>query len=304
VAGESDEVMEQELAQELLEVTNEQELDQFLGKLVSSVAKGAGALIKSPVGKALGGVLRNVAKTALPMVGSALGSFVAPGIGTAIGGKLGSMASNLLEVGEQESMGEAEAEFEMARRYVRWASGTVRNVMRPPQRGVSPRTYVRSAAVASARRYAPSLLRSGGGSSRGYRSGGSGGGYGSGSGGGYGGYRGGSASGYGGQRWRQRRRPAWYASSWQSPGDRDWGGDADWGGDQTWDGDGWDGDDGSGESYEGAFESNEQGSGEQESYEQESYEAFEAPPNVGEQGSGGRSGRWVRRGNRIVLFGA
>ena len=68
-----------ELAQELLEITNEAELEEFLGKLVRRVARGASAFMRSGVGKAVGGVLRNVAKTALPMVGSALGSFVAPG---------------------------------------------------------------------------------------------------------------------------------------------------------------------------------------------------------------------------------
>ena len=162
-AGELHEALEMELAQELLEITNEAELEEFLGKLVKRVARGAGSFMKSGLGKAVGGVLRNVAKTALPMVGSALGSFVAPGLGTAVGGKLGSMAAKLLEAEERETMAEAEAEFEAARRYVRWAGGTVRNALRAPY-GVPPRTVARSAAVASARRYAPTLLRPAGGS--------------------------------------------------------------------------------------------------------------------------------------------
>jgi uncharacterized protein (DUF697 family) len=157
-AGELHESLEMELAQELLEITSEAELEQFLGKLVRSVGKAASGFIKSPIGKALGGVLRNVAKTALPMVGSAIGSFVAPGIGTALGGKLGSMAGNLLETHELEAMGEAEAEFEAARRYVQWARGTTQNAMRSPY-GVNPSTAVRAAAIASARRNAPALLR-------------------------------------------------------------------------------------------------------------------------------------------------
>lgn len=159
------ESLEMELAQEMLEITSEAELEQFLGSLVSKVARGASGFMKSGVGKAIGGVLRNVAKTALPMVGSAIGSFVAPGLGTAIGGKLGSMASKLLEAEELETMGESEAEFEAARRYVRWAAGTIRNGQRAPY-GVPPRTVARSAAVSSARRYAPALLRSGDGYGR------------------------------------------------------------------------------------------------------------------------------------------
>lgn len=156
--GEHLESYEMELAQELLEVTSEAELEQFLGKLVKRVGRGVGSFMKSGIGKAVGGVLRSVAKTALPVVGSALGSFVAPGIGTALGGKLGSMASKLLEAEEREVMGEAEAELEAARRYVRWANGTVRNAMRAPY-GVPPRVVARSAAVSSARRFAPTLLR-------------------------------------------------------------------------------------------------------------------------------------------------
>src|SRR4030066_2380924 len=70
------ETLEMELASELLSVTNEQELDQFIGRLV----KRAGRFLKSPVGRALGGVLKSVAKKALPIVGGAIGSFVAPGV--------------------------------------------------------------------------------------------------------------------------------------------------------------------------------------------------------------------------------
>ena len=180
--GELHEAMELELAQELLEITSEEELEEFLGKLVRGVARGASAFMKSSVGKAVGGVLRNVAKTALPMVGSALGSFVAPGIGTAIGGKLGGMAANLLEAEEREMMGEAEAELEAARRYVRWANGTVRTAMRAPY-GVPPRAIARSAAVTSARRYAPTLLRPAYGRRR-------------------------------GSQWRSRRPQYWSANPW------------------------------------------------------------------------------------------
>ncbi len=147
-----------ELAMELMEVTSEEELDRFLGNLFKKIGRGARAVFRSPVFKSIGGVLKSVAKKALPLAGAALGSFVAPGVGTAIGGKLGSLASGLLEVQEYESMGEEEAEFEAARRYVRWASGTVRHAARAP-RGMPPRAVARNAAIASARRHAPALLR-------------------------------------------------------------------------------------------------------------------------------------------------
>ena len=150
---ESEAALETELAYELLSVSTEAELEEFLGKLV----KGVGKFMKSGVGKAIGGVLRGVAKTALPMVGSALGSLVLPGVGTAIGGQLGSMASKLLEAEEAEMLGE-QAELEAALRYVRWARSTARNASYAP-RSVPPWLVARSAAVTAARHHAPALLR-------------------------------------------------------------------------------------------------------------------------------------------------
>lgn len=152
------ETLEAQLAGELLEVSTEAELDQFLGKLASSVLKGASTFIKSPVGKALGGVLKNVAKTALPAIGGALGSVV-PVVGTALGTKLGSLAGGLIKEEEAEMMSEAEAEYEAAQRYVRFARAAVGNAARVP-RNVPHQAAVRAASISAARRYAPSLLRS------------------------------------------------------------------------------------------------------------------------------------------------
>jgi hypothetical protein len=147
-----------ELAAELLEITSEEELEEFLGKLASSVVRGAKNFMKSGVGKAVGGALKSIAKTALPAVGGALGSFLLPGVGTAIGARLGSMAGGLLEVGEAEALGEAEAEFEAAQRYVRFARAAYANASRAP-RNTPPRSVARAATVTAARRYAPGLLR-------------------------------------------------------------------------------------------------------------------------------------------------
>ena len=124
---ESEAALETELAYELLSVSTEAELEEFLGKLV----KGVGKFMKSGVGKAIGGVLRGVAKTALPMVGSALGSMVLPGVGTALGGQLGSMASKLLEAEEAEMLGE-QAELEAALRYVRLGADRPQRLVRAP----------------------------------------------------------------------------------------------------------------------------------------------------------------------------
>jgi uncharacterized protein (DUF697 family) len=159
------------LAAELLGVQSEEELEQFLGNLLSGAAKAVGGLIKSPVGQALGGVLKNVAKTALPVVGGALGSMVAPGIGTAIGGQLGSMASNLFEFEDElASIPAHEQELEVARRVVRLSVGAGRAAARAP-RNASTRSVVNRSMRTSAARNAPGLLRprTGGRPSYGFR---------------------------------------------------------------------------------------------------------------------------------------
>jgi hypothetical protein len=151
------ESQEMELASELLEVNSEEELEQFLGNLFSRVARGVGGFIKSGTGRALGGMLKNLAKKALPVVGGALGSMVAPGLGTAIGSKLGSMAGGLFEL-ELEGMNEQEAEFEVARRFVRLAGTAARNAAMASPTAPS-RAVARAALITAARRHAPGLLR-------------------------------------------------------------------------------------------------------------------------------------------------
>lgn len=58
--GEMNEGDAYELAAELLEVTNEYELDPLLGKVIRRVRK----LARSPIGRALSGVLKSLAKAA------------------------------------------------------------------------------------------------------------------------------------------------------------------------------------------------------------------------------------------------
>ena len=88
------ESLEMEFASELLEVQTEAELDQFLGKLMRRVASGAKSFVNSSAGKALGGMLKSVAKKALPIAGAALGNMIVPGLGGMVGGKLASAAGN------------------------------------------------------------------------------------------------------------------------------------------------------------------------------------------------------------------
>ena len=156
--SESETDLEADLAWELLGITTEDELDDFLGKLARGVFRSTKKFFRSPIGRTLGGVLKRVAKTALPAVGGALGSLVACRDRTAIGSRLGSFAGGLLEAGEAEMMGPDDAQYEAARRYVQFARGAIRNAARTPRK-VPPRAAARSAAISAARMYAPSLLR-------------------------------------------------------------------------------------------------------------------------------------------------
>lgn len=107
---------EMELAMELLAVQSEEELEQFLGKMFKGIWRGI-----RKVAKPLGGVLKGIAKKALPFVGGALGSMIPiPGVGTALGSALGGALSKALEM-EMENMPGIDREFEMARRFVRIA---------------------------------------------------------------------------------------------------------------------------------------------------------------------------------------
>lgn len=147
---------EMDLATELLSVTNDAELDQFLGKLVKKAWRGI-RKIAPRILRPLGGVLRRVAKTALPIAGRALGTFFGGPAGGAIGGQLASSAGRLFGL-ELEGLSQEDQEFEIARQFVRFAGTAARNAA-----GAAPtvpaETAAKAAVAAAARRHAPGLLR-------------------------------------------------------------------------------------------------------------------------------------------------
>jgi hypothetical protein len=150
---------ELELAMELLSVSSEAELDQFLGKLVSGAMKGVkkiGGAISKIAKSPLGGVLKSVAKTALPFVGGALGTLIPiPGVGTAVGTALGSAVSAALEAELGELEGE-QMELESARRFVRIARSAARAAALAPD-AADPHEVARAAVTRAARQHLPNL---------------------------------------------------------------------------------------------------------------------------------------------------
>jgi uncharacterized protein (DUF697 family) len=165
---------EMELAAELLEVTNEQELDRFLGDLIKKVGKGVGQFVQSPAGKAIGSVLKTVAKQALPVAGGALGAWVGGPIGARIGSGLASMAGQAMGL-ELEGLSQEDREFEATKQFVRFAGEATKNALTAPSEefGNSARNAAlrgavtlenalakaKAAAAEAARLHAPGLLR-------------------------------------------------------------------------------------------------------------------------------------------------
>ncbi|MEY9880950.1 hypothetical protein [Bradyrhizobium sp. USDA 329] len=152
-----DESTELDLASELLAVSNELELDQFLGDLIRKVGRAAGSIVHSPLGKAIGSRLKSVIKTALPLAGGALGTFAGGPLGASIGSGLASMAGRAFGL-ELEGLGPEDRELAAAKRFVRFASEAVGDAIGAP-RSQEPATTARLAIAAAARRNAPGLWR-------------------------------------------------------------------------------------------------------------------------------------------------
>jgi hypothetical protein len=82
--------------------------------LISKVARGAGKLFRGPIGQAVGGVLKGVAKKALPLAGALdslgpLGAKIASGVASASGDTPGV---------EGEALGQEDEQFEGAKQFV------------------------------------------------------------------------------------------------------------------------------------------------------------------------------------------
>lgn len=152
-AGHEAEALEMELAGRLLEVTNEEELEDFLGSLVRSATSAARSFAGSAAGQALGGVLKDAARQVLPQVGGIVGS----ALGGASGGQLGTAAGRWLGGRfELEGMSAEDREFELARAFVRTARDASRIALRMPYQ--PPRQLATTAVATAAGNHLPGLV--------------------------------------------------------------------------------------------------------------------------------------------------
>jgi hypothetical protein len=150
-----DDAESMELAAELLETADDQEMEQFFGRLIRKAARAAGGIARSAAGKALGPVLTNLARTALPTIGAGLGNFVVPGLGGVAGGKLASAAGRMFGL-ELEGMSPEDQELEVAKRVVNLAGAAAQQVARAGTAG-PPNVVAKNAVMMAARRHAPGL---------------------------------------------------------------------------------------------------------------------------------------------------
>lgn len=155
-AGVFTETQEMELASELLEVTNEAELDRFLGNLINHVTRAVGKAVSSPAGQAIGGILKGAARKVLPTIGSAVGSYLGGERGAQFGNQAASTAGAMFGL-ELEGLSAEDREFEVAKRYVSFAGEAVKNLMLTPTQQ-NPRAAANAAAISAAQTHAPGLL--------------------------------------------------------------------------------------------------------------------------------------------------
>jgi hypothetical protein len=156
--GGSQDDREIELAAELLSVSDEQELDQFLGKIM----RGARGVLNTAAGKKLKDLLLKTAGKALPRAGQAIGGFFGGDRGAALGGQVASAGGRLFGL-ETEGLSPEDRELQIARQFVRLVEEAAQRLSDAPSGG-SPETVARNAFLAAARHHAPgvaSLMRGG-----------------------------------------------------------------------------------------------------------------------------------------------
>jgi hypothetical protein len=141
------EAEEMELAIELLEVTSEIELEQFLGYLFEKAWRGIKPVASSLI-RPLGGVLKTVAKTALPFIATAADTYFGGPAGGAVAGKLGSLVSQALEA-EAAGMTAADRDLKKCRQFVRMAGKAAKAMALAPA-GTDPIALVQKVLAASA----------------------------------------------------------------------------------------------------------------------------------------------------------
>ena len=102
-------------------------------------------------------MLKTAAKTALPVVGSAIGNAIVPGVGGAVGGKLASMAGSMFGL-ETEGMTHEDRQYEVAKQFVRFGGDATQKALALTSAGNPVPAAAKAAVQQAAERYVPGLL--------------------------------------------------------------------------------------------------------------------------------------------------
>lgn len=147
---------EMELATELMSISDDDELEYFLGKVFKKAWRGVKKVARSPLVRKLARAAKPLVKKALPWVGRAAGTWIGGPAGAALGGKLASLAASRLEI-DITGLTEDEVQFEVARKVVRLLGSAAQKAASAPA-GAHPATVARKAVASAARSVAPGLI--------------------------------------------------------------------------------------------------------------------------------------------------
>lgn len=156
-----DESQELELAANLLEVHNEEQLHHFLDHVIREAGTAAGGRVAPSDAHAIGSVLENAVHQILPAAHAANADHSATrnSVGAQLGVGLSSMAGPVLGL-ELEGLSPEDREVEAVRQFVRFAGQTVKNAIEHAS-GADPHDVAHRAATEAAEVYAPGLFADG-----------------------------------------------------------------------------------------------------------------------------------------------
>lgn len=148
---------EMELAAELLATNDEQELDQFIGKLIGQAGEVSGKPVKGKTGSKLGGFLKGALGKLLPAAAGVAGGIFGGPLGAKAASSVASAAGKAFGL-ELEGLSPEDQEFETARRFVRFAGEAAKQAGKAAQVIDDPQAAAKKAMTAAAKKFAPGLL--------------------------------------------------------------------------------------------------------------------------------------------------
>jgi hypothetical protein len=157
LSGELTEAQELALASEVLEISNEEELEEFLGDLWNATKAAASSAYNSDVVRAAIPGLKAVGAAVLPKAAGWLADRYAPGTGGIASAGVQAAVDQWLKE-ELEGLSGEDREFEVARRYVRFANDVLQRAAQVPDRVVAPPVAAQVVLRDATREHVPGLV--------------------------------------------------------------------------------------------------------------------------------------------------